>query len=195
VRSLDQYVHYRHDGRRVVLPVNRLRAVLVTLAAMAFMAGGAWMCVTAARPNAEESVVLWIIGIAVLVLFGIGALCGVARLINSKPVLVVDNAGVHEHASMTGVGFLAWDEIKVSVVMRQGVQRLLFLDLADPESILTRVSRVRRALLRWNQRRTGMLVIIPTVFLPVPVREVENEINSHLAQRLERSRREGRADV
>jgi hypothetical protein len=100
------------------------------------------------------------LGIAVLgiLLIPPAAAYLICRAVRDRPALIIGEHGFTDHASITGVGYVAWDEVtgirpdRVWVVIK----------LRDPGPVVARQPAWRRALMRMNSKVVPGDIIIPT---------------------------------
>ncbi|PRW63600.1 STM3941 family protein [Actinopolyspora mortivallis] len=157
---------------------NRVRLSLVTLGALVFALFGLFMCyeaLTAMRSAPRAGLFLATGGLGVA-FFGACLVYGALRLFRPRPVVLLDNAGLRDHASLTSVGFIAWDEIAGAMADVDGTQRVLSIVLDDPEKLLRRVPGFKGFLLRTNTRMTGTPVNISQTTVAMPIPQLAAEI-------------------
>ncbi|WP_017973017.1 STM3941 family protein [Actinopolyspora halophila] len=157
---------------------NRTRLVLMTLGALVFILFGLTMCyeaVTAMR-SAPRAGLFLALGAAGIVFFGTFLVYGALRLFKPKPVVLLDNAGLRDHASLTSVGFIGWHDIAGAMADTDGTQRVLSIVLVDPDKVLGRVTGVKGLLLRTSTRMTGTPVNISQTTVAMPVPQLAAEI-------------------
>jgi hypothetical protein len=80
------------------------------------------------------------------------------RAARDRPALVLGDRGFTDHASITGVGYVAWDEVMGIRPHRVWVA----IKLRDPGSVIARQPAWRRALMRMNSRVVPGDIVIPT---------------------------------
>ncbi|SDP02882.1 hypothetical protein SAMN04487905_101494 [Actinopolyspora xinjiangensis] len=170
-----------HPGQRnyrlAVYP-NRTRMALVVLGALAFVLFGLFICYQAITAMGSAPLAGFFLALSALaiVFFGGCLIYGVVRLARPKPVVVLDNEGLHDHASFTGVGFVGWGEISGAMADNDGVQRLLSVTLFDPREVLDRTTGWRGFLVRVNARMMGTPVNISQNMVAMPISQLAAEI-------------------
>ena len=92
------------------------------------------------------------------------------RAVRDRPALIIGQHGFTDHASITGVGYIAWDEVTGMRPDRVWVA----IKLHDPGPVIARQPAWRRALMRMNSRFVPGDVIIPTSPLSMPPQELIN---------------------
>lgn len=164
------------DYRFTVYP-SRLRTALVTLGGLGFVTLGVVLCLIGLHTDDPRSGPAMITGVVTIPFFGLAAAFGLTRLISPQPAVVIDNTGLHDHASMIAAGFLPWHEIDTVVNVSFGAQRMLSIRLTDPEATLTRAKPLPRLAMRANRRLTGSPAAIPQIILPITVTKLKTEID------------------
>lgn len=106
------------------------------------------------------------------------------RAARDQPALVIGERGFTDHASLTGVGYVAWDEVAGIRLDRVW----LTMRLHDPGPVIARQPAWRRAFIRMNSRVVAGDIIIPTNALSMSPPELLNL----MIDKLQRSSEAGR---
>ncbi|SFE15876.1 hypothetical protein SAMN04487819_108251 [Actinopolyspora alba] len=167
----------QRDYRLAIYP-NRIRLGLVILGALVFVLFGVFMCYQAitAMSSAPLAGVFLALSALAIVFFGGCLIYGAVRLAKPKPVVVLDNEGLYDHASFTGVGFVPWREISGAMADNDGTQRMLSVTLFDPSTVLDRTTGWRGFLVRSNARMMGTPVNISQNMVAMPISQLAAEI-------------------
>ncbi|WP_323847501.1 STM3941 family protein [Allosaccharopolyspora coralli] len=172
------------DDYRFVVSQSRGKLALLVLGAAAFVAVGVWMCSTAlnAQPGSSSRPpeLVLAFGALSILFFGACLLWGVTRLVAPKPAVVLDSTGLYDHASAAAVGFIPWSDIELVMEISMGWQRMLSIQVREPEAVVARTSGLKKLALRANLKMMTTPIHIPQTLLPVPVSELEREINRTL---------------
>lgn len=142
---------------------NRGRNVLLTVGALAFVAGGLWMMglfgeyTVFGGPNP----VFALVGLVAVVFFGLCAGFLIYQIISRRPALVLDADGLLDRASLSAVGRVGWAEITGARALANNAQVIVAIDVRDPEAVLGRQPRLRAAFVRSSAKMTGAVVNIP----------------------------------
>lgn len=160
---------------RLLLYPGRTRLVLLSAGAVAFVAVGALMI-------AAGNTTLIALGAVAASFFGsVLAYLGY-RLVRPRASVIVDQSGIHDHASLSAVGFVPWHEVRRYRTRVVGTEPMLTITVTEPEAVLARVSLPRRLLIRMNRRMTGTPVNIPQIALPIRVDELLQELDGFRAR-------------
>lgn len=144
----------RAHGKRIeVRPTRGASAVQAGLSAV-LVAVGVWIAEAAPDvPLALFELVpppLW--GVLAAGFFSLTGLHGLAALLRTDPVLIVDSEGIDDRRTWFSVGRVGWDEM----VDVQSVRfRMVAVHLTDADAVLGRVSPWKRWLLRLDHRIFG----------------------------------------
>lgn len=161
---------------RVVIHPDRTKQVLVVTTLLLFFLLSGWLLTL----GGTRAVLAGFVGAATTGIFG-GL--GVARLVDRKPALVLDRDGLHDNASAVGVGLVRWSEMARVRTTGRTLERILVIDVHDPEALLARLGPAKRWAVRTNMRFHGMTVAIPQNALPLPVESVIAEMRTFLPDR------------
>ena len=106
-------------------------------------------------------------GVAAIGFFG---LCGIyccIKIFDMKPGLIIDLDGIVDNSNVASMGRIRWDEIlgmRVTVMHRQ---RMVILELVDPQSFIERAGPIVRKLHSANMSLMGSPVGISSNSLAV----------------------------
>lgn len=134
------------------IEASRSRYALLLAAALAFVAVAALILARGARPEAAllgNSFETFVSG-AGIAFFGVCALVLARQLFDSRPRIVIDDAGVFDRT--LGVGVIPWDEIRGAQLRHIGGHPFVSLELRDEESWLARLRPMHRRLAAANRK-------------------------------------------
>jgi hypothetical protein len=120
--------------------------------------------------NGANEIVALAAGILAAFLIVPGCVYLIYRAVRDRPAVIIGERGFTDHASVTGSGYVAWDEVTGIRLDRVWVA----IKLRDPRPIMARQPAWRRALMRLNARIVPGDVIIPTNALSMPPQELIN---------------------
>ncbi len=127
-------------------------------------------------PGWMNFVVAWI-GVP---FFGLCAFYGTFRVLDSAPLVIINDQGVFDNASALGAGLIFWDEIEGSGVHLISSQKMLEIVVKDPKAVISRQPWYKRYLMLINKGIWNAPFNIPQAAMPVPVEEVSQFINDRL---------------
>jgi len=157
------------ERQRVALRTSRGEYGVYFLGTAGFAATGALLIVTGKQPVA---------GWFLLLFFGPGAVLLLLRLFDRRPQLIVDVQGVFDRN--LGAGWISWLDIEATWRVSVFDHELLVLELRDPDRYLSRLSRWRRMVDRWNRRRGFPRPALCLSGLTMSPDQVAQVIASHL---------------
>lgn len=83
-------------------------------------------------------------------------------LLRGRPRVLVDGAGVTDHASPAGMGLVGWDRIRGARVERlDELTRLVVVEVSDPDELVRGSGPLLRRTRRFTRDRFGSPVVIP----------------------------------
>ena len=161
------------SGELIVFP-STTKTVLLVIGSLGFVAMGGFLVYLWAAGRQGPAAA--IVGAADIAFFGACGIYGAFRLSVKRPLLVIDARGITDNGSALGVGFVEWDEIaEIGEYEFQG-QTMLGIVPRDLDRVLSRLSRFKRSAIRANLRLGAAPINIPQVLLPVPVRDLVEEM-------------------
>ncbi|HEY6241680.1 MAG TPA: STM3941 family protein, partial [Burkholderiales bacterium] len=101
------------------------------------------------------------------------------RLCSRKPALIIDEKGITDNASGMSVGFVPWDDITGTGIAVFRKRRFLGISVRNPEEYLAKAGRLKRMLMKANQRALGCVINIPQATLPVSIENILAHINGY----------------
>ncbi len=125
----------------------------------------------------------WMIFVATWIgvpFFGLCAFYGIFRILDSAPLVVINDEGIFDNASALGAGLILWDEIEGSGVYEISNQKMLEIVVKDPQAVISRQPWYKRYIMHINKGIWNAPFNIPQAAMPVPVEEVSQTINARL---------------
>jgi hypothetical protein len=118
--------------------------------------------------NGTDEIVALVAGLLAALLIVPATVYLIYRAVRDRPALIIGESGFTDQASLTGLGYVTWDEVAAIRLDRVW----LAVKLRDPGPIMARQPAWRRALMRMNSRTVAGDMIIPTNALSVPPQEL-----------------------
>lgn len=157
----------------IVLYPSRWKMALLTVGSLLYVVGAPLMWTTG-------NLLIRAVAVAGILFFGYGFFFAAGRLLRPCPSLIIDERGITDNVSATGVGFVAWNEIADVTIGGMGMSRFTVVVPHDPEAILARPSPIKRSVMRANMGLVGSPITIPGS-LPISLDEVLAIIEARLA--------------
>jgi hypothetical protein len=122
------------------------------------------------------------LGLAAILFFGFGEGMAVYWLLTRgrKPALILDEGGIRDRSSFSGAGLIRWDEIEAVTLKWFPGQRLLFLHLRNPESIIARQKPFVQRAMRSSLCLVGTPVVLSQTNIGIPLEQVKALIEERL---------------
>jgi hypothetical protein len=162
--------------RPIEIPLDKSKITLMLIGALAFVAIGFWFII--APPTIENSfwgnpVRLTIAGYGAIVFFGLCAVIFFRKLTESKPGLIIDDAGLIDHSGGLSAGKVLWSDIDNISVFEFRKQKLLMLEVKNPQEYINRQTNVlKRKGMQMNYKMYGTPLSISTNALKISFQEL-----------------------
>ena len=177
-----------HSDERVI-ELSRAKLAMTIAGALLFMAAGAWFFVapddgsfmTDLRRFAAP-VVFHALGVAAFLCGAAGVVYGVRKLFDRKPGLVLSSAGLVDNSSGVAAGFIPWSDITGVGIFQMHRQRMLILNVADPDKYIARGNPLQRMLNRANAGMVGSPIAISSNALRIPFDELQAVLAAYMAR-------------
>ena len=128
--------------KHIEIKASRVKYLILLITAAAFTVAGVFIILVDGPA--------WV-GWMSIVFFGCGGIpVFIWQLIDSRPRLVIDDVGLFDRT--LGVGKIPWDEITGAYKKTIQGSAFVCLHLLDPERYVGKLSAVKRAMLRTNEK-------------------------------------------
>ena len=171
--------------QKVVVPLSKSKMSFLLALSALFAIVGYWlfgMGATAIQSGRRynEPWFVHAIGIASMVLGGLGATAIARKLIDPSPGLVLDARGLTDNTSAMSAGLIPWSDIAGFETRRIQNQRILYVLLNDPNAFVSKFGPIKRALFNANSRFGSSPVAITSTALSVDFDELATLVGRHL---------------
>ena len=161
----------------IIIKVSKKKILLLVLGACVFVALGIWMfslddATIQGRRGMNNPVLVHGLGLVAIVFFGVLGLVGLKKLFNTKPALILNKSGIVDNASSVSAGFIPWSEVGGARIVEMPNQKMLVIDVRDPEEYIARGSRLKQTLNKANYNMVGSPISIPTDVLAINFSEL-----------------------
>ena len=150
------------DLNSVKIGVSRWRFGLLLFACLGFVVGA--VCLLMFDPDGA------FLGGSTILFFGGGAGITFWQLVDDRPRLVIDDAGILDRT--IGVGLIAWSDIEGAYVKSIQGNDFICLELRDPDSYRVSQKGIRRAMASANRSLGFTDFNVNLMGLPIEVEEV-----------------------
>ena len=174
------------DNQKVI-ELSKFKVLLLILGACAFVAAGLWMlqmdpAEIAAQRRFNSPAVVYAMGWASIVFFGLCGVLGARKMFDRKPGLVLSSAGILDNSSGVSAGLIPWSEIVGFSIFEMQNQKMLIVKVSNPEKYIERGGSLRRALNKANFKMCGSPIAITSNSLKIRFDELLDSCNQYLAR-------------
>ncbi|MDE3237138.1 MAG: hypothetical protein KGO81_14395 [Bacteroidota bacterium] len=149
---------------QIEIPLSKQKMVLTLLGSIAFVGLGIWFLINPPKisnPIFGNPTLIFIVGLASILFFGLAAVTIFRKFSDKKPGLVIDRHGITDNSSGVSAGLIPWtdiQEIKVSQVMNQ---KFLMFIVSNPQDYLDKVTNpLKRNAMKINYKTYGSPISI-----------------------------------
>ncbi|MDE5859799.1 MAG: hypothetical protein K2H23_05375, partial [Oscillospiraceae bacterium] len=82
----------------------------------------------------------------------------IKRLINNKPLIILDESGFTDNSGADPIGFVPWDDVKRIYMVTMKHNKLIQVELAYPEEYLNRMGGLTRKAAKLNMKLGYQLI-------------------------------------
>jgi hypothetical protein len=166
----------------VAIPFSKRKLALMLVSSIAFVVAGAWMWSIAESQPILDTIWLRTVGAAGVLFFGGCGAFACYKAVDRRPALMIDREGIVDNSSAVCAGRVPWRDIVDIRVSEIAGQRVLTIDVCDPQRYLERGGAMRRWLTAANTRLVGGPVNISASALGVRFDELVNLLVEALAR-------------
>ncbi|MFZ6874971.1 STM3941 family protein [Undibacterium sp. Di27W] len=148
-----------------IIELSKTKLCWLVAASMVFVMMGLWMlrlAVTDLAPQRayNHPVLMHGLGIVMILFFGFCAVVGIKKLLDKKPGLVLNSAGILDNSSGVAAGFVPWSEITGFSIFEMQSQKMLVISLREPGPYIMAGGVIQRLLNKMNYKLCGSPVVI-----------------------------------
>lgn len=162
---------------KVVIRTSKYKVFLIVAGSPIFVVGGIWML----SLNTEDiegfrrfnyPFLVRGVGAASVGFFGLCALWGARKIMDTSPGLILDSSRITDNSSAVAAGFIQWNEIQGFAEQEIHGQKMLIVFVEQPEKYMNARGILRRALNRANQNLVGSPIAISANSLKIEYSEL-----------------------
>ena len=161
-----------YASEQIIIPLSRKKLAFMIVGATGFVAVGVWLYMQAGEPHNGNPLFMQVVGVVCSIFFGACALYGVIKLFDSSPGLVIDAEGIIDNASGVSAGRIPWADITSIDLRAVQKQRLLTVNVLDPDKYIQQAAPLKRALVALNARYFGSPIQIASNALQINTDEL-----------------------
>jgi hypothetical protein len=158
---------------KIIIPLDKTKILLLTLVAILFLFVGFWMWFTANSQWRYETIyvkLIAVINIMICILFG--SLC-FAKLFDKKPGLVIDNHGITNNSTATGIEIIKWNDITDLSVEEVKRTKFILVYVKNPLEYINQSNFFKRFWMKQNYCFYGTPISIASTTLKCKISDLE----------------------
>lgn len=152
------------QDEKIEIPLSKQKMLLTLLGSIAFVGLGIWFLINppkSSNPSFGNPILIFILGLASVLFFGLVAVTIFRKFSDKKPGLVISRHGITDNSSGVSAGLIPWtdiQEIKTSQVMSQ---KFIMFIVSNPEEYLDKVTNpIKRNAMKMNYKTYGSPISI-----------------------------------
>lgn len=175
-----------NTNHQIEIKLSKRKLFLLFLGSLVFVALGWGLIIdpTAFRkPTVINMVTIRTVGVASVLLFGLCVIVAVIKLFQTKPGLIIGEAGITDRSSAIPAGFIPWSDITDIYQIEVAKQKLLLIDVKNPSMYISRqTNRLKRKSVEMNYTRYGTPVCISAHALQYSFDELKTLLTKKLTE-------------
>lgn len=168
-------------GQRIEIALSKNKLIMMLAGSIVFVVIGFWFAFSPPVINNSfwgDPTKLKIIGYASILFFGILAIALAKKLPDTKPGLIIDTEYLYDNSGALSVGEIPWSDIEHISVMEVQKQKLLMVEVRNPEEYIERQPNfLKRKAMAMNYRMYGTPISITTNGLKISFQELLDLLN------------------
>jgi hypothetical protein len=145
---------------------------VLILGACAFVVLGAWLLsldetTIRSQRRFNDPIHVYGTGLVSIVFFGACGVLGIRKLLDKRPGLVFNSAGVVDNSSGVSAGLIPWSEIVGAEVFEIHKQKMLIIKVRNPQKYIERGGMLKQALNKANYKMCGSPIAITSNTLKI----------------------------
>lgn len=174
------------QDEKIEIPLSKQKMLLTILGSIAFVGLGIWFLINppkSSNPIFGNPTLIYIVGFASVLFFGLIAVTIFRKFSDIKPGLVISRHGVTDNSSGVSAGLIPWSdiqEIKISQVMSQ---KFLMFIVSNPEDYLDKVTNpIKRNAIKMNYKTYGSPISISSNALKTNFDELQKLLEDKMIE-------------
>jgi len=160
-----------------VIELSKKKILLLSFVACAFVVLGAWLlsldeAAIQSQFRPYNPMLIYGIGLASIVVFGVCGVFGIKQLFDKKAGLVFNSFGVFDNSSAVSAGLIPWSEIVGAEIVKIHTEQFLIIKVRDPGKYIARGGALKQAFNKANYKMGGSPIAITSIALKIKLSEV-----------------------
>ncbi|MDR2222926.1 MAG: hypothetical protein LBE34_09310 [Flavobacteriaceae bacterium] len=153
-----------NQEKEIIIPLSKAKMALLMFACFVFVALG--VCFVFAPPQGNHAIynnpyILFVIGIASIILFTFFAILYIKKMFDPKPGLIINNQGIWDNATAVSAGLIPWKDILSIEEVEAYSQKFILVVVSNPEEYLNKVTNsFKRKAIEANFKQYGTPISI-----------------------------------
>lgn len=126
---------------KILVPISKTKLTLMLIGSLIFVALGIFYMndpKAFLNPVFRSKELIFIVGIACVLFFGLASLYLFKKLLDNRPGLIISTDGIFDNSSATPVGLIEWKDIVDTEVIKIHGQRIILIKVKKPEKYIKR---------------------------------------------------------
>lgn len=172
---------------QITIALSKKQIVILVLGAILFVLASYWlwqMDEQTIRSQHRFNNPDWVhtIGLVGIVFFGACAVFGGLKLFDAKPGLIFLDDGFVDNSSGIRAGFVAWHDVTDIRAFEINHQKMLAVELRDPESYIRKCKPWKQGIVRINAKMCGSPIVVSAIALNISFIELVAHFESYRSQ-------------
>jgi hypothetical protein len=155
---------------QTIVELSRKKIILCVLGSCIFVASGIWMVSLGddsilSMSRLRSPTYVHGVGIASIVLFGFFGTVALTKLLDRKPGLTFNAAGIIDNSSGVSAGLIPWSEIMGAKPLDVHRQKILLIEVKEPQKYLGRGNWLKQFAVNSSCKMYGSPIAISAVTL------------------------------
>lgn len=128
---------------RIEIPLSKKKIIAVLIGTIVFVALGTWFVMKPgifSRGPLRSEPVVYIVGIAAIVFFGLVGVYALRKLPDNRPGVIMDETGITDNSSAVAAGHILWTDINSISVITIQKQAFILFHVKNPQDYIDRQS-------------------------------------------------------
>jgi hypothetical protein len=166
---------------KIEIPLSKKKLILLLVGSLVFVAAGSWFLNSPPKINNPlfgNPTFILMVSIAAILFFGLISFFIARKLPDNRPGLIIDNAGLIDNSSGLSAGQVPWTDIEKISVIEINRQKLILLDVKNPQDYIDRQSNgFKKKLMQINYNSYGTPLSISVNSLQIEFNELVRLLN------------------
>ncbi len=169
---------------QIEISFNKKKLIFLIIGAIAFILIGLWFVIappTISNPIFGNPTQLFILGIIIIIFFGLCAIYIARKITDNRPGLIINKIGLTDNSSGVSAGQILWSDIESISVVEIHRQKLIMFQVKNPQDYINKqTSGFKRKMFQMNFKMYGTPLSITSTSLKIKFDELLNILKDEL---------------